>query len=92
MTYEPRGTFSAMTIDAVKRGAALQTLALQHIHSQYRTLRDEPDPFKMHLNQLLAEMEEAYDSGSMDELNEKYRAVLQPFIDMIVNPPEQANA
>lgn len=78
-----------MTVDAVRRASGLQALAMNQIHAQYRTIKDETDPFKMHLDQLLAEMEDAYANDTVEAMNEKYRKILEPFIQMAMTPQEQ---
>lgn len=79
-----------MTVDAVKRAGTLQALALANIHQKYETEKPvQNDPFTMTFLDFVNEMEEADSLGEMDALNAKYAAFLQPFIQMILTPPEQ---
>ena len=53
MPYRPRGTYSAMTVDAVHRAERLQAMALANIHAQYQTEKPK-DLYAMTLDEFIA--------------------------------------
>lgn len=87
--YKPRGSFSAMTVDAVKRASVLQAETLAAIHQKYETERPSVDPYTISFLDFVAELEEAEATGTLDAVNAKYAALLQPFIQQILMPPQQ---
>lgn len=87
--FTPKGTFSSATQTVIQRANNLQALALSNIASKYRADVPQTDPFKMTFADMIAEMEAAAATGTEEQLNEKYRQFLLPFLAQVITPPQQ---
>ena len=82
-----QGAMADATFSAIRRAEQLQALSLEYIHAQYSVPDKAKDVFEMTFEDLNKELEHAYQTNTIDALNEKYSRILMPLVQNISTPP-----
>jgi protein-tyrosine-phosphatase len=80
---KPYGPFAHHTFEAIRRAEQLQVQALQGINYQFKTEREKTIT-EMSFNDLIADLDSAATSEQRQLLNERYAAMLVPFVEQIM--------
>lgn len=78
MNY-PQGPFAHNTYSAIRRAEQMQLLALQNIHSQFKTSRPK-DLYEMTFEDHM----EMLEREDREELNARYREMLVPLLEQVL--------
>lgn len=83
------GPMAEAMFQAIRRAEQLQALTIEHTHAEY-TVPDKPkDLFDMKFEEFIDELNQAHKNGTVDQLNAKYAKLLMPFVQQILNTPQQ---
>ena len=81
-----QGAMADATFSAIRRAEQLQALSLEYIHAQYSVPDKAKDIFEMTFEDFNKELEHAYQTNTIDALNEKYSRILMPLVQNISTP------
>ena len=85
-----QGAMADATFSAIRRAEQLQALSLEYIHAQYSVPDKAKDVFEMTFEDFNKELEHAYQTNTIDALNEKYSRILMPLVQNISTPATPA--
>lgn len=85
MSRKAIGPWARMNVEAIKRGEALQALALQALEDAYRTESDDLTLDNLTWENFSRKLDKSMSDGTMDEFEAQIAALLMPIVEQVMN-------
>jgi Ca2+-binding EF-hand superfamily protein len=89
MARIPRGNWSKVSIEAMRKAEEMQGMAVAYINYSFSVETDELDINQMTFGEFVRALEQAEKNGTREELERRLAEQLMPMIETVMAQPQQ---
>jgi Ca2+-binding EF-hand superfamily protein len=89
MARIPKGNWSKVSIEAMRKAEEMQGMAVAYINDSFSVETDELDINQMTFGEFVRALEQAEKNGTREELERRLAEQLMPMIETVMAQPQQ---